>query len=501
MFSEDAAATDGPERASHDANARNNAHREADASFRAPAMNFTPIPLKYRLSSIEHEPRTRNRAGVGMRHAVLGVLLTVASVPPTDCLARTVHAGPDDYRAQVATLQPGDELVLRPGLYRQNLRLAGLHGTKAAPIVIRGTRRNPATVFLARARANTIDIRDSSYLVVRDLVLEGRGLYADGVKCSQRARRSDHITVENLLIRGYGGSQQIVGISTKCPAWNWVVRGNTIIGAGTGMYFGDADGSAPFVGGLIEGNVVIDSLGYNLQIKHQADRSEMPPLPPTQTVVRFNTFAKAHHASQSPLSRPNVLLGHFPATGNGSHDQYLVYGNFFYQNPTERLLQAEGNVSVYNNLFVNGDGDAISIQPHKDVPRRVRIFHNTVLARDAGILVRAAPQTELQEVVANVVFAEEPISGGDQRANVTGPRGRAAAVLNRVGPGLPLDLHPRDRSRLQMPQAYPVTLPFSDCDFDGRKRTVPMAGAYGGAGGDGWSPIPEQAPPVRTCHR
>jgi len=35
-------------------------------------------------------------------------------------------------------------------------------------------------------------------------------------------------------IHGHGANQQIVGINTKCPAWNWVVRRNVIADAGTG---------------------------------------------------------------------------------------------------------------------------------------------------------------------------------------------------------------------------------------------------------------------------
>ena len=68
-----------------------------------------------------------------------------------------------------------------------------------------------------------------------------------------------------------GGNQQVVGISTNgAPTWNWTIRGNTIIGAGTGMYLGNSDGANPFVAGVIERNVVRDTIGYNLQIKHQA---------------------------------------------------------------------------------------------------------------------------------------------------------------------------------------------------------------------------------------
>ncbi|MBK7696343.1 MAG: hypothetical protein IPI30_19105 [Saprospiraceae bacterium] len=42
-----------------------------------------------------------------------------------------------------------------------------------------------------------------------------------------------HVTIEKLNIVNCGVDQQAVGISTKCPAWNWIIRSNIIIGAGT----------------------------------------------------------------------------------------------------------------------------------------------------------------------------------------------------------------------------------------------------------------------------
>lgn len=65
-------------------------------------------------------------------------------------------------------------------------------------------------------------------------MLDGRDLPVDAVKAEGHADWAHHITLENLLIRvrGHGNNQQTVGISTKCPAWGWVIRDNEIIGAG-----------------------------------------------------------------------------------------------------------------------------------------------------------------------------------------------------------------------------------------------------------------------------
>lgn len=442
--------------------------------------------------------KTSGRVGAGLWAAFLLIVASVL-ICPEYAVARVVPADESNYQQLIQTLEPGDVLQLRPGIYRGNLRIEAVHGEPQAPITIAGAATLPATVFVAKANSNTVTIVDSSYVTVRDLVLQGRGLNADAVKCGPHARWAHHVTVENLFIAGYGGAQQIVGISTKCPAWNWVVRGNVIVGAGTGMYFGDSDGSSPFVAGLIEGNVVIDSLGYNLQIKHQNDRTGLPAMAPAETVIRRNTFSKAHHGSRPPLARPNVLLGHLPRSGPGSDDRYVVYGNFFYENPTERLLQAEGNVDVHDNVFVNDAGDAIAIQPHNDIPRRIRIFHNTVVARDGGIIVTAAPGTEVQDVAANLVFARDPLVGGHQMANIIGTRSAADRVLVKAQE-MPMDLHPRAAQTVRVATGIISEAPEARCDFDGRPRTASAAGAYVGPNdGASWVLRSDSAPNTRGC--
>jgi len=323
-----------------------------------------------------------------------------------------------NYRDYLSRLQPGDRLLLETGEYRQGLPLHHLSGQLDQPIVIEAA--NPATPprFIARPRANTVSLVNVRHLVLRHLELDGGKLPVDAVKAEGQSQYADFITLEHLYIHNHAASQQNVGISTKCPAFGWVVRNNRIERVGTGMYFGDSDGSDPFVGGVIEANRVSHTLGYSLQIKHQktrpgeyADRHD--------TVIRYNVFSK-QDALPGPQARPNVLLGHVPLTGAGSEDRYLVYGNLFLHNPSEALLQAEGRVALYDNVFINGSGDAIRIQPHNDMPRDMAIFSNTVLASGVGIQVRRVDGTPYrQRVVANVVAAATPLKGGETVHNVT----------------------------------------------------------------------------------
>ncbi len=332
--------------------------------------------------------------------------------------ATDYRADAHDYRDYLHRLQPGDRLLLAPGDYTQGLPLRNLSGHAGQPIVIEAAEASEPPRFLARPHANTVSLVDVRHLVLRQLELDGRDQPVDAVKAEGPSRYADFITLDHLFIHDHAASQQNVGISTKCPAFGWVIRGNRIERVGTGMYLGDSDGSDPFVGGVIEANRVSHTLGYSLQIKHQTNR----PAGHTDrhdTVIRYNVFSK-QDALPGPQARPNVLLGHFPLTGAGSEDRYLVDGNLFLHNPSEALFQAEGRVVLYDNVFINGSGDAIHVQPHNDVPRDMAIFSNTVLASGTGIRVRRAQGTPYrQRVLANAVAASTPVRGGEVAYNIT----------------------------------------------------------------------------------
>jgi len=405
--------------------------------------------------------------------------------------AADYHAGPEDYRAILPRLAAGDRLLLRAGDYLRGLPLHGLQGEAARPIVIEGPAEGPRARFLARRGANTVSLVDVRHIVLRNLQLDGRNLPVDAVKAEGHARFAHFVSLENLHIHDHAASQQSVGISSKCPAHGWIVRGNRIERVGTGMYFGDSDGSDPFVAGLIEGNHVTDTLGYSLQIKHQKARPADLPEADTShdTVIRRNVFAKPGPApaagEKTPNARPNVLLGHFPTSGAGSEDRYLVYANLFLHNPGESLLQGEGNLAVYSNLFLTDGPDAVRIQPHNDVPREVRVLFNTVLAAGNGVTVLEPehnPHTQL--VAGNLVFAAGPLRGGTQRENLTGNRAAAARHLAQADayPATPeaaaRALAPRGTAPTRrLDPAWLADLPDIDRDFAGLPRAKNAIGA------------------------
>lgn len=335
---------------------------------------------------------------------------------PTLGWSADYRASAADYREAIRHLKPGDRLLLAPGTYYQGLPLHRLAGQADRPITIEAADPLARPRFIARPGSNTVSLVDVRHLVLRDLELDGNDVPVDALKAEGHSHYADFITIERLYIHDYAASQQNVGISTKCPAFGWIIRDTRIARAGTGMYLGDSDGSDPFVAGLIEGNHVSHTRGYNMQIKHQTARS--PGVTGRHdTVIRYNVFSK-RSSVPGPDARPNLLLGHFPLTGPGAADRYLVYGNLFLDNPSEALVQAEGRVALYDNVLINAGGDAIHIQPHNDVPRDIDIFSNTVLASGTGIRIRRGGTRYRQRLSANLIAAGVPVEGGERGGNV-----------------------------------------------------------------------------------
>jgi len=415
-----------------------------------------------------------------------GVRSTWAPQAWEDCEGggQSYEAGPEDYRDVLDTLNPGDTLNLRSGSYLRGLPIRR-SGNSDACIVIQASDLGARPLFIGSNSWNIVAVHGASWVKVRGLDIDGDNKAGFGV-ASQGGTDSPthHVVIEDLTMVGLGSDQQIVGVSTKSPAWDWVIRGNTITGAGTGMYLGNSDGNQPFVRGVVEFNTILDTTGYSMQIKHQNPRPQIEGIPQqSETVIRWNVFSKSSGASMNS-ARPNLLLGHWPSSGAGVDDRYLVYGNFFYDNPSEMLLQAEGNVAIYNNVFVNPNGGAITIRPHNDVPKTVDVAFNTVWAQGRGIQV-SGQNEYAQRVRYNAVFASSGISAADQVGNVTGDYNEASSAFEGATSGLEgMNLHPKAGQLMQSVSSSELPVaPGIEVDFDGVDRVEDVAGAYSSGGG------------------
>jgi hypothetical protein len=412
---------------------------------------------------------------VGLSVAVFGLGLAkamAAATPPRSpggapaqdfCVAkrqgRVLRADPSNYQKLLPTLQAGDTLLLASGRCPL-LTIANLNGAPGRCITVTGPTAGPRAVISGQTRHSTVEIVDSSYIVVSNLTIDSLGTRGDGVKAPRTTHQATHhIVIDGDMITGAGTFQQTDGISTKTPTWNWVIRRNAIVGAGTGIYLGDSDGSSPFVAGIIENNLVLNPLGYCMEIKYQIDRPGLLGMPQESqsTIIRNNVFIKDDRRSPGG-DRPNLLVGGFPDTGPGSHDLYQIYGNLLLHNPREALFQGSGRISFHDNILVGGETAGAVFRDH-DLPLKLaHVFNNTIYSPQIGIKFGSQAR-DGHAVLGNLVFAETPIAGleiaaqdnlvakpADARKYVRAPSSRPGALdfypLPGRVKGSPLDLSP-----------------------------------------------------------
>jgi hypothetical protein len=335
--------------------------------------------------------------------------------PPGDFCApagrgRFFEGAPATYRALLSKLMPGDTLLLAPGEYRR-LRIEDLHGAPGGCITITGPARPERAVIVGETGYKTVEILDSSYVVLKNLVIDSRNIPgADGVKALASGHSAPHhIVLDGNLIIGAGATQQTDGISTKVTTWNWVIRRNAIIGAGTGLYLGDSDGTAPFIAGVVEDNLIVSPIGYGMQIKYQTQRPTLPGIPvgPQTTIIRNNVFKKDDRVSPDG-DRPNLLVGGFPDSGPGSFDLYDIYCNLLIENPREALFQGSGRIRFHDNVLIGG-GPAAAVFRDHDLPLRLaEVFGNKIYSPHIGIRFDS-PARQGHSIFGNLIYAEIPI--------------------------------------------------------------------------------------------
>src|SRR5437588_12920174 len=115
----------------------------------------------------------------------MAVMGNEPSGPPTSdfCAAhqprRLLRADPSNYRRKIPGLMPGDTLVLAAGEYPR-LTVANLAGAPGRCITITGPAGDRPAIIFGEIGHRTVEIIDSSYVVVSNLVIDGRGLPGRG---------------------------------------------------------------------------------------------------------------------------------------------------------------------------------------------------------------------------------------------------------------------------------------------------------------------------------
>jgi len=423
-------------------------------------------------------------------------------------------ANPSNYRKAVQSLNAGDTLRLEAGIYPTGLPVTDCNGAEDAWITIEGPVAGEAEIRQS-AEANCVEFRQSSYVALKRLRIQGGGssgipgLFGISAKGGP-TNKVHHILIEDCVISDWNTSQGAVGISTKTPTWGWTIRRNQIINCGTGLYLGNSNGNDPFIHGVIENNLVQNPIGYCMQIKFQNPRPVLDSIPnhPGSTIIRHNVFIK-NNAVSPDGDRPNVLVGGFPDTGPGSRDLYEICGNFFLHNPRESLLHASGRVTIHDNVFADcpsADYAAITLRDH-DLPLKLaHIYHNTITAAARGIHAAKAP-AEAYAIIGNIVFADAPMSLDSSMnqvaTNFIGPMAAAAEYLihpNTTGIGVNFQPKPGRCEGEPLDLTSFATETAYDQDFNGTpKGDLRHRGAYAGSSTQTiWQPQPGIKPQPGT---
>ncbi len=347
-----------------------------------------------------------------MRVVSLAFLLLVSAVFGGEVKLAT----PSNYRQLLGTLKPGETLQLAAGVYERGLPVSDCHGTPDAWITIQGPDTGTAEIRQSQI-ANCVELRHCSYIALKRLTIMGDGPQGTpglfGISAQGGLKnRVHHILIEECLISGWNTSQQAVGISTKTPTWDWIIRRNIIRDCGTGLYLGNSNGADPFIRGIIEQNLIANTIGYGMEIKYQNPRPTLPGIPetPSRTLIRHNAFIKDDQPSPDG-DRSNLLVGGFPATGPGSEDLYEIHHNLFWHNPRESLLQASGRVSIHHNTFYSCPTHAaITLRDH-DLPLRLAHIYSNIIHNVARGIRIASPVPESHLISGNLILATEaPLS-------------------------------------------------------------------------------------------
>ncbi len=392
----------------------------------------------------------------------------------------------DDLRAEIATLDPGDELLLAGGTYsfnsRFNIKVVGLPGQ---PIVIRAKGGDDVLIEMNTGAQNVLEVQDSRYLEIHNIRFRGG---SHGI----RLMNSDFITIQNCEIFETGD----VAISANSGGTyeGLVIRGNHIhhtSGTGEGMYLGCNNDACRVINSLIENNYIHHTNGPEVE---QGDGIELKE-GSAGNVIRHNVIHDTNY--------PGIIT--YSTSGNGPAN--IIEGNLIW-NTNDNAIQSASDSIIRNNIVL---GSPIVLQPHQaGSPSNQEVVHNTVVVSGNGIEVRGVNGPVL--IANNAIYSQAGtairlISGSTNMVTIAGNVGTGGIsgsttgyvdgngidvdfINGHFGGIPPIDLFPANGSALV---AGGSKLYVTENDFNGEPRQgVADAGAYRyqAGGNPGWALFP-----------
>lgn len=291
-----------------------------------------------------------------------------------------------DYRPVLQRLQPGDELVLLPGVHQQYASFR-LEGTSAKPIVIRGQRdaagNLPEVRWTSRGR-NLWEIR-GRHLQIRDLALHNPNHYA------VRVGESSHITLENVTIRDSGA-----GLSANQASVHALHIRNCrfLRNRETDLYIGVPEGNhrpgAPQITDFLLEGSVIDGSGHQagstaqrgIQMKHDV-----------QGTVRNNFMVN----TRDPCVHAFGIVD-----GNTGRRQ-VIENNILVRGNNRVILLDGGHVTVHGNLVLGGTAGGIEARV-RDLPYEAEVCDGLVITDNLIAANRSRGDLRLPAAIRNPII-------------------------------------------------------------------------------------------------
>jgi MYXO-CTERM domain-containing protein len=306
-------------------------------------------------------------------------------VGPGSVFAASTELGPgDNIEAAIQGLGPGDELVLRGGLYTLTERFSfGIAGTAQQPILIRAKDGERPHLMRPNANENLIDIDQADYVTIR-------GIEFSGGSAGLRISAARFLTIEACEIHDTG-DVALRANDTGVTYESLRILNNHIHDThdtGEGMYLGCNNDGCRLANSLIAGNWVHHTnaadvaQGDGIEIKEGSH----------DNIIRDNVIHDTNY--------PCILT--YSATGNGGPN--LIERNVMW-NCGDHGIQAAADAIIRNNLILSAGSDGIAMQQHQSgAPSNLVVVHNTILkATNDAISVRSNTGNVL--IANNALFA------------------------------------------------------------------------------------------------
>ena len=314
--------------------------------------------------------------------------------------AETIEVTPDgDWFALLSgdRLVPGDELVLRGGVYSDpRLLTVRLSGTAGKPIVVRAADGEQVTFERPDARQNTFNLAGNQHLHLKGFEITGG---ASGIRIAPEGdRQPSDVLIEDVHIHHIGG----VAITCNHAGGDYkrmTFRRNHIhhtADHGEAFYLGGNDATAIFSESLIENNYIHDLNGPSVS---QGDGIEIK-----QGSFGNRIIGNVIHDT----GYPGVTV-----YGTQGKSVNFIENNLIW-NTGDHGIQAAADAVIRGNFIQNAANCGIYSREHQGaVPNRLRIEKNYVAdSQDAAVRIIGAESGKVDgevilQVLDNQLFARD----------------------------------------------------------------------------------------------